>query len=87
MPRNNAENKSMKADENNLNNLPVAASLCVPVCDRDSNLEEGKGLLLIWSVECHGAEQDTADTKIAGCFYTWNRAVREGLQARCTGTR
>lgn len=34
-----------------------------------------EGLLLIWSVECHRAEQDTRDIKIAGCSYTQNKAV------------
>lgn len=87
MPMNNAEKKSVETDENNPNNLPAAASLCVPVCDRDSGLEQRKGLLLIWSVECHGPEQDTVNIKIAGCSYTWYRAVRGSLQARCTWTR
>lgn len=70
MPVNNAEKKSVETDEDNPNNLPVAASLCVLVCDRDSGLKQRKGLLLIWSVECHGPEQDIVDIKIAGCSYT-----------------
>lgn len=35
-----------------------------------------KGLLLIWSPECHGAKQDTNDIKIAGWSYAWNKVVR-----------
>lgn len=74
----------METDEDNPNSLPAAPSLCVLVRDRDSGLEQGKGLLLIWSVEYHGAKQDTVDIKIAGYSYIWNKAVRGGLHARCT---
>lgn len=35
-----------------------------------------KGLLLIWSSECHGAKQDTKDIKIAGWSYAWSKVVR-----------
>lgn len=84
MPMNNAEKKSVEAGEDSPNNLPAVVTPCVLECGGDSALEQGKGLLLIWSVECHGAEQDTRNIKIAGCSYICNRAVRGGLQARCT---
>lgn len=84
MPVNNAEKKSVEAGEDSPTNFPGAVSPCVAQRGRGSALEQGKGLLLIWSVECHGAEQDTRDIKIAGCSYTWTRAVRRGLRAGCT---
>lgn len=64
---------------------PILQCLFPHVCQehgRDSAFNQRKGLLLIWSVECHGAQQDTGDIKIAGCYYTWKKAVRGGLQAR-----
>lgn len=85
---NNAEKKSVEAGEDSPTDFPAAFSPpCVWGCGRDGALEQGKGLLVIWSVECHGAAQDTGNIKIAGCSYTWNRAVTGGLHGRCTRAR
>jgi hypothetical protein len=81
----NAEKKSMKASEDSTATCYMPITPCFRECGRHSTLDEGKGLLLIWSVECHGAEQDTGDIKIAGCSYTWNKAVREGFKLGAHG--
>ena len=81
MPVNNAEKKSVEGGEDSPTNFSATVSQSVVEAVPWS---QGKGLLLIWSVECHRAEQDTRDIKIAECSYTWKWAVRGGLQARCT---
>ena len=62
MPVNNAEKKSVEGGEDSPTNFSVTVSQSVVEAVPWS---QGKGLLLIWSVECHRAEQDTRDIKIA----------------------
>lgn len=75
-PVGNTERKSTEAGGDSPTSFPILVSQCLPKGGSRRCSQWVKGLLLIWSAECHGAKQDTKDIKIAGWAYAWNKVVR-----------